>query len=243
MTDLPGLPSLPGGLASLFGDVTLLVGDLIGNAFGGATPQWGIFLNGGPVILCDNVVSFDYKQDFAISNYPVEQGAFASYNKVQKPFEVKFRFSTGGSLSDRQNFLDSIDAIIADTNLYDVVTPEKTYTNVNLVHQDYRRTATDGVGLISVDVWCEQVRAAAQIQSSSVAGASSSTPPNTVGANSASGGSAPFQSNNAGMTDDFAQINNPQSVGASPQVNGGTAFSQSPTVTQQSEFNNAMPLP
>lgn len=240
MTALPGLPSLPGNLESLFGNVSLLTSDSVGNSFGGATPQWGIFLNGEPVVLCDNVVSFDYKQDFAISNYPIEQGAFSSYNKVQKPFEVKFRFSTGGSQSDRQNFLNSIDAIIADVNLYDVVTPEKTYTSVNLVHQDYRRTATDGAGLISVDVWCEQVRASAQTQSSSVAGASSGS-----GGAGATPGTNVFQSGspNAVVNDDFAQINDPQPVGASPQVNGGTAFPQTPSPTQQSSFNTGTPLP
>lgn len=149
-----GLPDLPTGV-NVFTDVVLLVADAV-SLFFGVTPQWGIFLDGQPVVVADNVVAFGFKKSARISKYPQEQGAFASYNKVSLPGEPRLKFSTGGSVADRQAFIDSIAPLIDDLNLYDVVTPEVTYSGYNVVNYDYPRTA-DKAGLITVDVWLEEV--------------------------------------------------------------------------------------
>jgi hypothetical protein len=119
--------------------------------------QWGIFKDGQAVVIADNVVSVDFKQDWNICDYPIQQGGFESYNKVYVPFDVRVRFSTGGSVARRGQFLDSIDAIAPTLDLYDVVTPEKTFTSCNVTHQGYGRTAREGAGLIMADIWLVQV--------------------------------------------------------------------------------------
>jgi hypothetical protein len=225
---IPGLPPLPASV-NVFTDVVLLTADaiLIGPS---GTAQWGIFLNGEAVVLADNVVSLEFKQDFSIANYPVEQGAFASYNKVQHPFQAKLRFSTGGSVSDRQAFLDSIAAIIGDTNLYTVMFPEGTYPNVNLTHQGYDRTA-DKAGLISVDVWCEEVRPSSTSQS----GTSTSS-----SASSASSASTTSDGSNQVVNNDFTALSSSQSPTDMPQVNGGNVQPQAPTTAQQSAASSVL---
>lgn len=122
------------------------------------SPQWGLFLNGAAVITADSVVDMSFKRDWNISDYPLEKGAFESYNKVSVPYDVRLRFSAGGSQSQRQALLTSIAAIAGTLTLYDAVTPEAVYSNVNVKHYDYRRTSINGVGLIVVDVWCEEIR-------------------------------------------------------------------------------------
>jgi hypothetical protein len=153
-----GVPPLNSYLAA--GDVVLLTADeaVIASL---VTPQWGIYLNGEPVVEADSVVSFEYKQEYTVSDYPLEQGAFESYDKVQLPFDVKIRYAQGGSESDRQTFLQSIASIIGTLNFYSVVTPEVVYPSVSVTHYDYRRTAVNGVGLIMADVWCTQIRVSA----------------------------------------------------------------------------------
>lgn len=227
---LPGLPALLPAAAALFSEVTSLSADAI-TGTSATESQWGIFLNGARVIDSDNVVSVEFRQDFTISNYPIEQGAFASYNKVQHPFEIKAGFSTGGNSSDRQTFLASIAAVIADTNLYDFVTPDAIYTNLNFTHQDYRRNS-DRVGLLIVDVSCEEVRPASLAMSST---------PTTV--TSQDGTTTATSTTSATVADRFSAIGTPQNPAASPQVNGGSVQQQDPTPAQQTQFNNAMPLP
>lgn len=151
-----GLPPLPDSVA-VFDEAVLLAADAISAFFGLFPQQWGIFLDGEPVVVADTVLTMEYRQDWRLSKYPQERGAFADYNKVSEPFEARLRFSTGGSLSDRQAMLESIKAIAPDTNLYDVVTPEDVYLSCNVTHYDYKRGAED-VGLLKVDVWLEEVR-------------------------------------------------------------------------------------
>lgn len=141
----------------LGGGPNLLTRDLA--AFGIIPPLWGIFNEDGEaVVTADNVVAMEYKNEWSVADAPLERGAFESYDKVDTPFSVRLTFSSGGSFRNRQALLDSIDEIAPDINKYDVVTPEKTYVSMNVVHVDYRRTATNGAGLISVSVWLQQIR-------------------------------------------------------------------------------------
>jgi hypothetical protein len=151
-----GIPALSGN--TIISDVVLLVEDTFSLAAAAYGPQWGIFLNGESVVAADSVVSFDYKQDWTLSDFPIENGGFASYDKVQLPFDARITFSAGGSVANRQAFLDSIAAIAGTFDLYDVVTPEEVYQSVNIIHYDYRRTSNNGVGLIVVNIFMNEVR-------------------------------------------------------------------------------------
>ncbi len=121
-------------------------------------PQWGLYKNGAPVVIADNVVALDFKGDYDLCDYQLEEGGFQTYNKVYVPFGVRLRFSAGGSAENRKTLIESVDAIAGDLELYDAVTPEKIYSGVNIIHQGLTRTAERGLGLVQMDVWAEQVR-------------------------------------------------------------------------------------
>ncbi len=175
---VPGVPPVPRDPSNPIGLPSLLTSDDPSAIDSPTDTPWGLFLDGDSVVEADNVVSFEYKQDWTISTYPLEKGAFESYDKVQVPFESRIRFSRGGSESDRQAFLDSIAAIAGDMNLYDAVTPEEVYTSVNIQHYDYERTSQNGVGLITVDLWVMQVRVTAQQAFSNTKDPSGASPQN-----------------------------------------------------------------
>jgi hypothetical protein len=104
-----------------------------------------------------STVDFQYAQEWPISNYPQEAGAFQSYDKVTLPFDVKLRLAAGGSQSNRQAFLQTCLAIANSLALFDVVTPEMVFTSVNCIHIDWDRNATRGATLISVDLGFQQI--------------------------------------------------------------------------------------
>lgn len=161
MPAVPNVLGVPRLSSYSIGDAVLLVADGILASLFSSSPSWGIFRNGLPVIDSDSTVSFELKQDFPISDYPVEKGGFQSYNKVQLPTDIRVSVAGGGSDASRQVFLASIDAVMNTTDVYDVVTPEKVYTGYNFSHRDFRRTAHNGVGLITVDLWLIEIRATA----------------------------------------------------------------------------------
>lgn len=162
MTFLVNVPDVPGVPAVSFApgsDIlpTLLTGDLVTQFSAVFGPQWGIFLNGQSVITAESVTGFEFRNDWTISDYPVEGGVFETYDKVLLPFLAKVRFASGSSTQARSDLLTAIAVAAASFDIYDVVTPEFTYIGCNISHYDYRREAQKGLGLIVVDVWLSQV--------------------------------------------------------------------------------------
>lgn len=161
---IPGAPALlrpPPALSGAFAKLntaSLLVADasIIKQLFN--KPQWGVFKDSKAIAAADSVLSFEYRQDTKVSDYPLEKGAFQSYNKVSTPFDARVQLTKGGTEADRSAFLSAIEAATASLDLFDVVTPEKVYKSANLQRFDYRRTANSGVGLITVDLWLIEVR-------------------------------------------------------------------------------------
>lgn len=127
-----------------------------------STPTWGLYKDGEPVLFADSVVALEFRQDWELQDYPIEDGAFETYNKVKTPFTIRVRFASGGSENNRGALLSDV-AFLAETlDLYDVVTPEVTYLNCNIEHYDYRRTSDQGVGLLVVEVHLRQIRVVEQ---------------------------------------------------------------------------------
>jgi hypothetical protein len=165
---LAGIPPLlnpPSGIqgvlataGGVFNTVRLLQADTV-SLFGPLSGPWGIFaLNGVPIAIADSIISLHYKQEWRIPNYPIEQGAFQSYNKVQMPFDVIVKMSKGGSTIDRQEFLNNIAAAAQSLNQYLVKTPERDFENATIARYDYERTADAGRGLITVEIGLIEIR-------------------------------------------------------------------------------------
>jgi hypothetical protein len=184
---VPGVPSLGSYLA---GGLSFLTNDFasLGAIFGQTILQWGVLLNGAPVILPQNPLSnilqplgfvnavvgspifpvtasfvdIDYKQDWPISDYPVEQGGFQSYDKVQLPFALRLRLAVSGNPTVIELFQSTIQTMASDTSgLYEIVTPSQIYPSCSVTHYDYHRSATNGVSLLVVDLWFIEVRVTA----------------------------------------------------------------------------------
>lgn len=156
MPDVPFVPGVPALSSYGANPIELLLEDAVSVLLQILGVQWGIFLNGIPVLSYDNQVSFGYSQDWDISTYPVEDGSFTTYDKVQEPSEIRVRFSAGADVINRQTMLQSVDAVMSTTALYDVVTPEAIFLNYNFMHRDYDREAAR-VGLIVIDLYLKEV--------------------------------------------------------------------------------------
>lgn len=169
---MPSLPSLPGippllsstaaAVSGAINTATLIAADaaLLSRLF--AKSKWGIYLNGVAIAAADSIVSIEYVQDSKVSDYPVEAGGFQTYNKVATPYDARIQMTKGGNEGDRRAFLAAIEAAAASLNLYDIVTPERTYTSANIQKFDYKRTATNGAGMLTVELWLIEVRVTAQ---------------------------------------------------------------------------------
>lgn len=176
------MPSLfpPNILPFAIGGPNILTTNLAG--LGIIPPLWGIFSKQGrSVIAFDNVIAFEYREDWALADYPIEQGAFKTYDKVHTPFHIRMVVSGGRQFSNRQAFLQSIIPVASSVDLYDVVTPELTYLDCNVVHYDYDRRADRGAGLIQVAIWLSQVSLIENVNPTNAAAKQPSGAPLVVG--------------------------------------------------------------
>jgi len=189
--NVAGVPNV--NFAAGFTQPALLTQDLVSQFSAVFGPQWGIFLSGAPVITAESVIGFEYRAEWTISDYPVEQGQFESYDKVLTPFLAKVRFSSGASPQSRTNLLTSVAAAAATLNQYDVSTPEFTYIGCNITHYDYRRISNQGVGLVVVDVWVSQVLV------QTAGGLNATSVQNPASASSAQNGFVTPQSSSSGV--------------------------------------------
>lgn len=172
------IPTLLRKVANVTNVASLVVADAanILNFFLG--PQWGVFNQDGSIALQpDSIVDMDFKREWSIPNYPVEQGSFETYNKIALPSDTNIRMTKGGSEAARQSFLLQVSALAKSLTLVNVAMPEGTLIrNVNIIRFDFRRTSTNGAGLITVDVALREIRVTATAAFSNTAAPSGADP-------------------------------------------------------------------
>ena len=149
-----------------------------------SAPQWGIFdSDGNQVGIAPNSQSalqaigstllsqltgssqpslstgdMEYVREGRISDFQIEQGSFASYNKVQMPANPTVTLILQGSANDRTYLLDALEAACISTDLYSVVTPEYVYVNYSVERFSYQRRPQRGVTLLVVEVVLKEIR-------------------------------------------------------------------------------------
>ncbi|MDE1480541.1 hypothetical protein KKI90_19670 [Xenorhabdus bovienii] len=150
MPDLPKMPDIPNwkGVpnAALDAGISLGGAALINTLFGN---YWGIFNQYGiPLLLADNVISLQYQNQYRVVSAPIENGSFATYNKVSDPYKVTVQLTKGsGGTLERGAFLAQLEILAKSTLKFHVVTPEFVYTNAAIVGYDLAREPDLTLGL------------------------------------------------------------------------------------------------
>jgi hypothetical protein len=122
--------------------------NVLGNALGASSDSTAVL----------STYDVTYIKEMRISDFPIERGGFASYNKVEMPGNPKVTLILNGTEDDRAAFLTAVDAACKSTQLYSVVTPEATYMNVSLETYTYPRTAIKGANLLIVEISLKEIR-------------------------------------------------------------------------------------
>ena len=173
-TGLPDLTTPPPA------QTVLINGDSTPNSNTAASKLWGIYQAQLPIIVPDSIVDVNYKNASRISSYPIEAGTFANYNKVPEPYRAKVRMTKAvGGINGRTRFLSLINSLAIGIQLVDIVTPEITYLNANIVGYDYARTPMHGANIIVVEVELEEIRVTATAIFNNTQAPDGSNPQNT----------------------------------------------------------------
>ena len=156
---LPGVPALArSNNAQFVGAALTIVGEILPLGLFGQ--KWGIVSKDGSALLTpDSFVDFEYREEAKIPIYPLQNGAFQSYNKVNLPYDIRLTVTcSGNGKMTKGQFILGIDNLILKLTLVNIVTPDATYVNTNLIHVDYRREASRGATLLIAQLWFQWVR-------------------------------------------------------------------------------------
>jgi hypothetical protein len=111
---------------------------------------------GVPTVL--STYDFEYRRETRISDYIIELGSFASYNKVMLPANPVVTLILEGSQGDGTYLLNALESACASTDLYSVTTPEYVYVNYSIERFTYARKSSRGVTLFIVEVSLKEIR-------------------------------------------------------------------------------------
>ena len=160
----PSIPSLPGTPAVVrdpLAAVVTIAAPAIQSFLSLFSQTWGVFdENGVQVLEPDSFLGIEFINAYNISSYPVEKGSFANYNKVNNPFYATVKLGKGGTVESQSAFLDAVKELAKSLDLYTIVTPQDTYSNVNLEQFDYYRETRDGAGVIVANCRFIEIREA-----------------------------------------------------------------------------------
>lgn len=193
LIEFPNVPNVS-GVPALLRSVTVPTPEALEVSAAGALttllgfgpPVWGIFdQDGNQVLVPDSFLGMDFRNNARVSDYPQEQGAFESYNKVQTPYDIRVRMAIGADLQTRTAFLAQCEAMLKSTDTFMVITPEATYPSTTVENVAYRRETRNGATMITVDLWFLEVRVTATAQFSSASATTGSGAPVAFGSASA----------------------------------------------------------
>jgi hypothetical protein len=173
---VPNLPRLSSAGASAASGLSLLEG-IVWNVLQ-QDDQWGVYDSNGNALgdpslfsgIASTILSslgasstlstnsVEYSKEMRVSDYPVEGGSFASFNKVETPANPRVVLCLSGSQDDRTSFINAIDAATKSTNAYSVVTPEVTYINYTIESYRYDRTAAHGATMYILEMKLKEIR-------------------------------------------------------------------------------------
>lgn len=199
------------------GDTTTS-GGFLSSLAGATSGSLGLSTGGKPVITPDSVLSLEWHGEERISDFPVEDGGFASFNKVAVPYDLRVIMTCAGlnyvqsvlspvtqqlnqalagvglafgQPMSRESFLAALDSMLDSTQLYNIVTPDKVYKNVNLVSYSHAKKHDEGATMIVAELTFREVRTSISASYSSriVSTSKSAASPVNVGTLSASSAS------------------------------------------------------
>lgn len=121
--------------------------------------KWGIYdTNGNLVLEPDTIISIGRNAPTRVAEFQIEQGSFASYNKVRESEKYPVVMIKTGSSSERSAFIAQVEELRDTTKVVNVVTPEKTAVNYTLESINYVRSTQDGVTMIVFNLVFVEIR-------------------------------------------------------------------------------------
>ena len=124
-----------------------------------AITEWALVNDDGePILDYTSMISVEIKQEGRVSSEPIEEGGFASYNKVEFPLDARVQVGMQGEPDELQDFLDKLVELKKEAETFSLVTAEQEHKNLTLESYDYARKREDGINTIFAELRIVEIR-------------------------------------------------------------------------------------
>lgn len=133
--------------------------NLAGRVYRVLSGHWDMFdSKGRKLFTFDTFFSLDSLADARVTQAPVENGTFASYNKTVSPMRTTVVLGYTGLALIRAAILRRCESLLKGTELVSIVTPDKTFVNMSVVAVDHSYASSKGVDRLMLALTLEEVR-------------------------------------------------------------------------------------
>ena len=121
--------------------------------------EWSLLdESGGTAVQFTSFIDIAYNSDGQVLSYPVEEGSFANYNKVESPLSINVSLAAQGTESDFEYIMARLDEYKRKAVKLSVSTPARLYESMTLKSCVYERGADAGAGMLIVKLSLVEVR-------------------------------------------------------------------------------------
>lgn len=106
----------------------------------------------------DTLIQFEVRAEGYVVSAPIEQGSFASYNKVDSPNYIEVQLAKQGTDDVLQAALKTLDELQTTASKVNFVTPVAEYANYSLESYDFSMTQREGLGVLYVRLHLIEIR-------------------------------------------------------------------------------------
>ena len=103
-------------------------------------------------------IDLDSRTESQVSEYPIEEGGFASYNKTESPRELRVTLGIQGDNTDLEQSLIRLEEYRKKALLLIVSTPSRLYKSMTLESYSYKRTQDENAGKLIVELVLKEIR-------------------------------------------------------------------------------------
>lgn len=106
----------------------------------------------------DSIIQFEVRAEGVVVSAPIEQGSFASYNKVDSPNYIEVQLAKQGTDDVLQAALKTLDELQTTASKVNFVTPVAEYENYTLESYDFSMSQRDGLGVLYIRLHLVEIR-------------------------------------------------------------------------------------
>lgn len=114
--------------------------------------------SGDIAVQFSRIMDLEMTAEGKVVSTPIEQGSFASYNKVASPTAIRATLGVEGELSDLQTVVDTLFELKDGTELVNFVTPVREYQSYTLEKFSYQQAAEKGVNVLYVEINLAEIK-------------------------------------------------------------------------------------